>query len=113
MQCGVAKETLTKVFSLERFAEQDMVMPREIVVLLLTMAGANLKDALAGIFAVFGADDGYLDATDFIELFDFLAFLDQGTEIPEELRQEVTTSFRELPPITLGSVYSHPAFANM
>lgn len=104
---------MTKIFSLERYAMQDALMPREVIVLLLTMAGANLKDALAGIFAVFAEEDGYLDAEQFVEIFETLAFLDQGIEIPEQLRQEVSASFRELPPVTLGAVYSHPAFADL
>ena len=112
-QCGVSKKTMAKVLSMDRFAENDLVLPREVLVLLLTMAGANIKDALAGLFAVFGEDDGYMEADEFVEIFDCLAFLDsEGVDIPEALRQEVAASFRELPPVTLGSVYQHPAFAD-
>ena len=104
---------MAKVFSLERFANQEMVLPAEVTLLLLTMSGGHLRDALSGIFAVFAESDGYMEASAFADIFDTLAFLDEGTQISEAMRQEVRSSFVELPPVTLDAVLSHPAFANL
>ena len=76
---------------------------------MVTMTGGGLRDTLSGLFAVFAASDGYLEPGIFVDLFNTLAYLDEGTNISETLRAEVESSFKDLPPITLDAVLTHPA----
>ncbi|CAG9459970.1 unnamed protein product [Pedinophyceae sp. YPF-701] len=110
-QHGVTAPTVTKVFELDHFRDMDMILPREFIMVLVTMSGRNLKDAIASAFEVFSTDRGTLTCEDFVELFNILAYQDGGTEISEQLRQDVEGSFKTLPPLTLTDIYQHPSIA--
>jgi hypothetical protein len=56
------------MFRLGEFSD-DMVNPKEPLVLLLTMTDSTFMGVVAGLFDVFG-EDGYLDVVDFLSLFE-------------------------------------------
>jgi hypothetical protein len=56
------------MFRLGEFSD-DMVNPKEPLVLLLTMTDSTFMGVVAGLFEVFG-EDGYLEVLDFLSLFE-------------------------------------------
>lgn len=68
IHAGIASTTLDAMFRLGEFSD-DMVNPKEPLVLLLTMTDSTFMGVVAGLFDVFG-EDGYLDVVDFLSLFE-------------------------------------------
>jgi len=106
---GIASTTLDAMFRLGEFSD-DMVNPKEPLVLLLTMTDSTFMGVVAGLFDVFG-EDGYLDVVDFLSLFEVLVAQDAAmdeTFLPS-LTAAVTAAalerismaeFTALPPVT-------------
>jgi len=110
---GVQQATISKVLELDSFRDMDMIMPREVIIILITMSGRTLKDVLSSIFEVFCKSAGVIDCPDFVDLFNILAYQDQGTLVSEALREEVEKAFVDLPPVTLSDIFENPSISSV
>mmetsp|Transcript_9020 Transcript_9020/g.12267 ORF Transcript_9020/g.12267 Transcript_9020/m.12267 type:complete len:205 (+) Transcript_9020:118-732(+) len=75
---GVASSTLDAMFRLGDFTE-DMVDPKEPLVLLLTMTDSTFLGVVNALFEVFG-EQGALETSEFINLFQFMASKDSSMD---------------------------------
>lgn len=100
--------SLPQLFSLPMFLGMDRVMPNEVLMMLLTMKAATLKEVIAGVFHVFGVEDK-MESAPLLELLAIFAYQDGGRALPEGALQGLADGMRKVPVISHQDLLRHPA----